>query len=168
MHSPRVSDPLDEYFESLVRRSLTDLQVPDDGAGDYLVGALARAAGLPRPASVAERLADIQRAWDPGVGSFDPRREVTLRRELGDHALVMTGFFWDALRERGTTRHHTRLGREAYRFVAEYHRALGDAEAALFRTLADRFTLYAGVLTYLREVYVAAPFEPRWITSVLV
>lgn len=158
-------NPVREYFEPLVRQSLQDLLIPDDGIAGYLSDVLVRATFAPRPASLAERLAEIARVWDIAGPHFDPRQEITLRRELGDHALMMSGFFWDVVRDAGTTRVHSRLGRRAYRFVAEHRRALGEPDAALYRALAERFTTYAGVLTYLREIYVAAPFEPRWIPA---
>ncbi len=165
MASASDPSPVREYFEPLVRQSLQDLLIPDDGVGGYLADVLVRGAFIPAPPTFTDRLAEIARAWNVAGPHFDPRREVTLRQELADYALLMSGFFWDVVRDAGATRVHTRLGRRAYRFVAEHRRARGEADAPLYRALADRFTTYAGVLTYLREVYVAAPFEPRWLGS---
>lgn len=162
------SVPIKEYFGRHVRQSFEDLGLADHTAAEYLSSLLARFSltgalfplgqGGSELLSLADRLREIQRVWDIDGPDFDPGREVELRRQIGDYTLFMTGFFWEHVRATSMVGHYTRAGRRAYRFVAEHERALGGRDARLFRLLARRFKTYAGVITYLREVYVEAMF----------
>ncbi len=161
-----------EYFSVCVQHSFDDLgrSAHREIAAPYLTDLLVRFAqtdSLTPPAadgaplvSMADRIAELQRVWTLDSPQFDPGREIELCRQLGDYALFMSGFFWERVRAAATGRHYTRMGRRAYRIVAEYHRACGSADAPVFRALSQRFLRYAGLLTYMREVYVGANFVP--------
>jgi hypothetical protein len=155
-----ASRSLRDYFLRCLHRSFGDLAVAEEGAAPYLSDLLSRYAlrpdfGLP---GIADRLAEIHRAWQLEGPEFDPGREVVLRREIGDYTLFMTGFLWERVEAMAAQHHYTRLGSSAYRFVAEHHRAQGRTDAPVYRALADGFMRYAVVLMYLREVY--ADVEP--------
>ena len=45
--------------------------------------------------------------------------------------------------------------------MADIARASGEAEAPLFLRLSDRFEHYAGVLSYMRKVYMCAERWPQ-------
>jgi len=132
-------------FTEALRESFDDLDIADKGATGYLADLLARFAAttemLPegvtgeRLQSIAERMAEIQRSWSIDAEQFDPARELQIRRALADYTLFMSGFFWEAVKERSVTRHYVREGKRAYRFLAEYHRAQGQPDAALYQTL---------------------------------
>jgi hypothetical protein len=165
-----VTGELKTFFGAVVRESFEDLCLPCGAGGAYLVDLLTRfavadelhprtAAGR-RLASYADHVLEIDRAWDPASPAFDPSDEVRVRRHLADYALFMTGFFWDHMRSESVTRHHVSQGKRAYRFLAEYDRSRGHAEAAVYASLAAGFESYAGVLTYMREVYLGADFAP--------
>jgi hypothetical protein len=152
------STPLRDYFLQCVRRTLSDLSLPDEGTTLYLADLLTRY-GTRRDLGVdgvADRLLQIHRTWQIDHPDFNPSREVELRRDLGDYTLFMTGFLWERAEAMGAQHHYTRLGQNAYRFVAEHHRAAGQPGTAVYRALADGFMRYAVVLMYLREVYVDA------------
>jgi hypothetical protein len=162
-----------DFFAATVRQCFDDLDLPDDGVADYLTGLLERfiRADAMHPAgatgarlvSLADRLAEVQRAWTLDGPHFDPLREVEIRRDLADYALVMYGFFWEHVRDRSAQRHHARQGCRSYRFVAEYHRARGEQQARVYAALAARFDTYAALLSYLRDVHLGADFaaSPR-------
>lgn len=159
-----------ELFGQTVRLSLEDLQLRDEGTGEYLTGLLTRfvttsewlgrGSENQRLDGTADVLAEIQRVWQADEPHFDPARELTLRRHLGDSALFLTGFFWERARHTSTKRHHTRLGKWAYRFLADYERARGSRLASVYADLAEHFESYAGALMYLREVYLDANLAP--------
>ncbi|MBI1847418.1 MAG: hypothetical protein HYR86_10650 [Candidatus Rokubacteria bacterium] len=161
-----------DYFRLCVQHSFEDLGLGGETeiATPYLTDLLVRFAeadhvtppgadGAPL-VSVADRLAEIQRVWALDGPLFDPAREIEISRQLGDYTLFMSGFFWERVRDMAASRHYTRVGRRAYRVVAEHHRAAGSEDALVFRALSERFIRYAGVLTYMREVYVGANFAP--------
>lgn len=151
------SASLSDFFLACVRRTLRDLTLRETRRTTrYLSGLLARYAlrvGSEQD-GIADRLAEIQRIWQVGEPGFDPAREVAFRRELGDYTLFMSGFLWERVEAMAAHQHYKRVGTNAYRFVAEHHRAVGRKDAALYRALADGFTRYTVVLMYLREVYV--------------
>ena len=157
-------------FTEALRESFDDLDIADKGATGYLADLLARFAAttemLPegvtgeRLQSIAERMAEIQRSWSIDAEQFDPARELQIRRSLADYTLFMSGFFWEAVKERSVTRHYVREGKRAYRFLAEYHRAQGQPDAALYQTLSTRFETYAAVISYMRDVHLGAEFAP--------
>jgi len=161
---------LREFFGATVRESFEDLCVPTVPAGDYLVDLLTRFAAIDefRPRTPGGRslegypdhALEIQRVWDVAEPGFDPTEEIRLRHHFADYALFMTGFFWDRMRSESVTRHCVAQGKRAYRCLAEYDRARGRADAVIFHDLAVNFESYAGVLTYMREVYLGADFAP--------
>lgn len=162
--------PVKSLFEQALKASFVDLDISDQGTTDYLADLLARVTasadlwptgvtGTPLE-SLADRFAEIQRAWRIDGRHFDPAREVELRRGIGDYTLFMTGFFWERVKGDSMTRHLVREGKRAYRFVAEYHRAQGRPEARRFATLAARFETSAAVLSYMRDVHLGAEFAP--------
>jgi hypothetical protein len=165
-----VSAGLKEFFAATIRESLDDLCLPAGPAGDYLVDLLVRftSAEELRPRtpcggrldSYADHVLEIERAWRIDHPGFDPTEEIRLRHHFADYALFMTGFFWDRMRSESVTRHVVGQGRRAYRYLAEYDRARGRAETTVYRALATGFESYAGVLTYMREVYLGADFAP--------
>ncbi len=162
--------PIETMFSEALRDSFKDLAIPDTGATGYLTDLLVRFAATSemRPAgatgerleSIADRVAEIQRSWAIDAGHFDPAREIEIRRGLADYALFVSGFFWESVRERSVARHYMREGKRAYRFVAEYHRALGQPEARLYQTLAIRFETFAAVVSYMRDIHLDGGFAP--------
>jgi hypothetical protein len=170
MDSLVVVTGLKDFFAATLRDSFGDLSLAPGPAGQYLVDLLARFAQTDelRPCdqdgrrldSYADRALAIERAWDLDGDAFDPAQEVRLRHHFADYALFMTGFFWDRVRRESMLRHYIAQGRRGYRLVAEYERARGGEHAPLFRVLAGGFETYAGVLTYMREVYLGADFAP--------
>jgi hypothetical protein len=165
-----VSAGLREFFTATIRESLDDLGLPAGPAAHYLVELLVRFASAdelrPRTScgahleTYADHVLAIERAWHVEGPRFDPSDEIRLRRHFADCALFMTGFFWDRMRSRSVTRHFVDQGRRAYRFLAEYSRARARRESAVYEALSGGFETYAGVLTYMREVYLGADFAP--------
>jgi len=161
---------LKEFFRATLRDSFSDLALTPGPAGQYLVDLLARFAVTDelRPRDHAGHRLDcyadhalaIQRAWDLDGDGFDPVEELRLRHHFADYALFMTGFFWDHVRKESMLRHYIGQGRRGYHLVAEYERARGGEHVDVFRALAIGFETYAGVLTYMREVYLGADFAP--------
>jgi hypothetical protein len=170
MDSLVVTTGLKDFLGATLRDSFGDLSLAPGPAGHYLVDLLVRFAVTEelRPRahdggrldSYAECALAIERAWDLESDAFDPAEEVRLRHHFADYALFMTGFFWDRVRRESMLRHYIGQGRRGYRLVAEYERARGGEHADVFRALAGGFETYAGVLTYMREVYLGADFAP--------
>jgi hypothetical protein len=162
--------PLHGLLAPAVAECFRDLDLEDEGIAGYLARLLVRfttadavhppGAGGRRQETIADRLAEIQRAWDAARPGFDPRRELSLQRDLGDHALFMSGFFWERVRSMGARRLYLRTGRRAYRFVAACYRALDHPDAPRFARLARRFETYAAVLSYLRDVHLDGDLAP--------
>jgi hypothetical protein len=158
------------FFSDNLRQCFEDLDIPDDGVADYLADLLARftletvvhPAGVAgdRLVSLGDRVREIQRAWTEHDAHFDPSREVAVRRDIGDYALFMHGFFWEHVRDMSARRHYLREGRRAYRFLSAYHRACGHGEAAVYAALAARFDTYAAVVSYMRDVHLGADYAP--------
>jgi hypothetical protein len=162
---------LPRFFESATRQTFADLRIDDPPALRYLTELLTRFVRtealrtireLPgrRLDTVADSLLAIQHAWDPDAPGFDPNAERALRRQIGDYTLFMTGVFRDYVDRLSVTGYYEHEGRHAYRFVAEMARAGAEADAPLYRRLADRFEMYAGALTYARKVYFRAHALP--------
>lgn len=168
MDAAIVTTPVKELFGQTLRASFEDLDLADDGAVEYLSDLLARFALTEelhpldvvgdRLVSIADRWREIQRSWQADGRHFEPERELTIQRGIGDSTLFMTGFFWERVKSHSLTRFNVRQGKRAYRFLAEYHRAHGAREAAVFLTLAVRFETFAAVLSYMRDVYLGAEF----------
>jgi hypothetical protein len=162
---------LPRFFESVTRQTFVDLQIDDAPARRYLTDLLTRFVRaealrtireLPgrRLDTVVDSLLAIQRAWDPDTPGFDPGAERALRRQIGDYTLFMTGIFRDYVDRLSVTGYYAHEGSHAYRFVAEMARAGAEADAPLYRRLADHFEMYAGALTYARKVYFRAGAVP--------
>ena len=169
---PHPGSPLTlkRFFDRVVRRSFGDHALSDDPAADYLSDLLTRfartdtlyppsAVSPQRLESVAELLLEIQRVWDVDSPHFNPVRERELRRHIGDYTLFMTGLFRERVEHLSVTGYYIREGKRSYRFVSEHDRADARPQARIFRALADRFEGYAGVLTYMRKVYLAPWFS---------
>ena len=161
---------LRELFGLTVRLSLDDLDLQHEATARYLGDLLARFTAIdalhPRGVAgnrldgVADVLGEIRTAWTLDGPSFDPGRELSLRRFLADSTLLMSGFFWERARAASTRRHYIRIGRWAYRFLADHARVRGVQDVMVYRRLANRFESYAGALAYLREVYLDANLAP--------
>jgi hypothetical protein len=159
---------LERFFSRTIRRSFSDLQIRDGVASDYLADLLTRFARMEavhlrnpsgaRLETVADLLLEIQRVWELDSPHFSPAQERELRRHIGDYTLFMLGLFKERVEKMSGTSYYIREGTRAYRFVSEHDRAWARPHAALFRALADRFELYAGVLTYMRKVYFRPEF----------
>jgi hypothetical protein len=165
---------LPRFFESTTRQTFADLRIDDPPALRYLTELLTRFVRaealrtireLPgrRLDTVADSLLAIQQAWDPDAPGFDPGAERALRRQIGDYTLFMTGIFRDYVDRLSVTGYYEHEGRHAYRFVAAMARAGAEADAPLYRRLADRFEMYAGALTYARKVYFRADAVPAGV-----
>jgi len=162
--------PIKTLFGDALRASFADLDISDRGTLDYLADLLARFAitgelyplGVTgeRLETVGDRLREIQRSWRLESRHFEPERELAIRRGIGDSTLFLAGFFWESVKSASVTRHFVREGKRAYRFLAEYHRAHGRAQARIFATLAARFETNAAVLSYMRDVHLGAEFAP--------
>jgi hypothetical protein len=152
--SPQVR----QYYLDCVRLAVDELVLPGDAASErYLGSLLARYAFRidVNPETVAGHLSTIQRCWRLDDPAFDPRREVSLRQDVGDAALFLTGFLWERMASRRARRYFIRVGRRAYRFLAEYHRGSGRPEAAaVFGALSRRFLRYRVLLMYIREAHL--------------
>ena len=171
---------LPRFFESVTRQAFGDLAIDDAPALRYLTELLTRfvrAEALrtlrelpgPRLDSVTDSLLAIQHVWNPDAPGFNPGTERILRRQIGDYTLFMTGIFRDHVDRLAVTSYYEHEGRRAYRFVAELARARAEADASLYRRLADRFEMYAGALAYARKVYFRADAVPAaaWPTDPL-
>jgi hypothetical protein len=158
-----VSTELQRFFERAIRASLHDLALGGDPAAGYLVDLLTRFARtdglhprgltLPRLETVVDMLLDIDAAWQDDRPHFDPAREVTVRRHIGDYTLFMTGVFRERVERVASTTYFVEQGKRAYRFVSEHARAGGADRPPPFRRLAERFEGYAGLLDYTRRVH---------------
>lgn len=162
---------LPRFFEGVTRQAFCDLAIDDTPAAHYLADLLTRFARtealravreLParRLDTVADSLLAVQRVWEWESGDFNPGAERVIRRQIGDYTLFMTGIFRDHVDRLAVTGYYEHEGRRAYRFVSEVARAQDEADAPLFRRLADRFELYAGALTYARKVH----FRANWLS----
>jgi hypothetical protein len=153
---------LRRFFDRAIRASFADLAHRDDPVVPYLADLLTRFARteslfprgttVPRLETVADMLVEIQGLWDDQAPSFQPEREVSVRRHIGDFTLFMTGIFRERVERAASAGYYIVEGKRAYRFVSEHARARADREAP-YRRLADRFESYARVLDYTRRVH---------------
>jgi hypothetical protein len=152
-----------QYYLDCVRLAVDELGLPGDAASErYLAGLLARYAFRidVSPETVAGCLSEIQRCWRLDDPAFDPRREVSLRQDVGDATLFLTGFLWERTSSPRVRRSFIRMGRRAYRFLAEYHRASGRPEVAVvFGALSRRFPSHSVLLMYIRETHLGVGTE---------
>lgn len=156
---------LRRFFDRAIRASFADLAVRDDPAGSYLADLLTRFArtenlfprgrAMLRLETVADMLLEIQGAWREAT--FEPEREVAVRRHIGDFTLFMTGIFRERVDRTASSPYYIDEGKRAYRFVSEHARAAASGGPP-YRRLAERFESYARVLDYARRVHFhAAP-----------
>ncbi|HVQ76643.1 MAG TPA: hypothetical protein VMT79_14040 [Candidatus Binatia bacterium] len=156
--------PLARFFDRATRRTFVDLALDDPPAARYLADLLTRFARadalraadlLPgaRLDTVVDAWLHIERGWDMSSPGFDPGRERTVRRHIGDYTLFMTGVFRDHVDRLAVASYYRREGQRAYRFLAETTHGGAAIEAALFRRLSAHFEQYAGALSYMRKVY---------------
>ncbi len=153
---------LRRFFDRAVRASFADLAHRDDPVAPYLVDLLTRFARtenlfppgstVPRLETVADMLIEIQGLWDDRMPSFQPQREVSVRRHIGDFTLFMTGIFRERVERAASAGYYIVEGKRAYRFVSEHARARAEVDAP-YRWLAERFESYARVLDYTRRVH---------------
>jgi hypothetical protein len=166
---------LQRFFDRSITASFRDLAMREEPAVTYLADLLTRFARtdalFPRGVAdtrletVVDLLLEAQAVWDTTASSFQPEREVTVRRHIGDYTLFMTGLFPERVERIASTRYYVDQGKRAYQFVSEHDRASGrPTEAAggpLFRRLAERFERYAAALDYTRRVHFAGhPSHP--------
>ena len=154
---------LRRFFGHAIRASFSDLAFRDDPAAEYLADLLTRFARtenlfprgsvVPRLETVVDMLLEIQGAWQDDMRSFQPEREVSVRRHIGDFTLFMTGIFRERVESTTSTRYYVTEGKRAYRFVSEHARASARAAAPPYRRLAERFENYARALDYARRVH---------------
>ena len=154
---------LRRFFDRAIRASFSDLAVRDDPAAEYLADLLTRFARtenlfprgsvVPRLETVVDMLLEIQGAWQDGTRSFQPEREVSVRRHIGDFTLFMTGIFRERVESTTSTRYYVTEGKRAYQFVSEHARATAHSTSLPYRRLAERFESYAGALDYARRVH---------------
>jgi hypothetical protein len=166
---------LRRFFDRAVQASFHDLALGDAPVAAYLADLLTRFARteqlfpvgvtMPRLETVVDLLLEAQAAWDERGAHFEPEREVSVRRHIGDYTLFMTGLFRERVERVASTGYYVSQGRRAYRFVSEHGRATSrrparDA-ASLYARLAERFEHYAWALDYARRVhFYDAPAHP--------
>ncbi len=161
------------FFDRAVRASFQDLALQDEPAAAYLGDLLARFARtdhlypagttVPRLETVVDMLLEIRGAWEDGGAAFDPGREVTVRRHIGDYTLFMLGVFRERVERMASTGYYVSQGKRAYQFVSEHARASAPDRAPRppYRRLAERFEQFASALDYARRVhFLDAPTHP--------
>ena len=160
---------LRQFFDRALEASFRDLALGDDPASPYLGDLLARFARTenlfptgvtaPRLETVVDLLLETQAVWREDTVSWQPEREVAVRRHIGDFTLFMTGLFRERVERTASAAYYITQGKRAYHFVSEHDRASarGGPAAPLYRRLADRFERYAGVLEYARKVHFVDP-----------
>ena len=164
--SPAGAPSLTKLFHPIVQAALEDLDIADEGVADHLTSLLTRFAladELWAVAATGTRLDGIADHWiaigrrRASAAPADLVAAARLERQLGDHALFMSGMFWERVRGHSMRHHYTFVGRRAYRAAALFE---GPEQATLLRRIADLFDKYAGALSYLREVYLDGDFGP--------
>ena len=166
---------LRRFFERAVQASFHDLALGDAPVAGYLSDLLTRFARtealfpvgvtMPRLETVVDLLLEAQAAWDERALHFEPEREVSVRRHIGDYTLFMTGLFRERVERVASASYYVSQGRRAYRFVSEHARATSRRSArdaaSLYARLAERFEHYAWALDYARRVHFHdAPAHP--------
>ena len=143
---------LRRFFDRAIRASFSDL-------ADLLTrfarteNLFPRGSVVPRLETVVDMLLEIQGAWQDDARSFQPEREVSVRRHIGDFTLFMTGIFRERVESTTSTRYYVTEGKRAYQFVSEHARATAHSTAPPYRRLAERFENYARALDYARRVH---------------
>jgi len=171
MATVAVNPSLKRFFDRIVRLSFVDLGLRDEPVAEHVAALLTRFARREqlyairgahgeRLETVAELLIEIQRAWDFQAEDFDPFRERTIRQQIGDYALFMTGLFREHVERRSAVGYYVREGKRSYDVVSKIDRSALRPEAPLFSALADRFERYAGALHYMRKVHLRPELHP--------
>lgn len=161
---------LQRFFDRAIRASFRDLALPDDPAIGYLSDLLTRFArtdalyprgvSVPRLETVVDMLLESQAAWQDDSPAWEPERELTVRRHLGDYTLFMTGIFRERVERTASIGFYIAQGKRAYIFVSEHDRARAGASAPLYRRLADRFEAYGRALDYARRAHFGEHPQP--------
>ena len=149
-----------------MKATFHDLVMHDEPAAAYLADVLTRFARtdalFPRGVAdtrletVVDMLLEAQAVWDHASVTFQPEREVSVRRHIGDYTLFMTGVFPERVARVASTRYYVDQGKRAYHFVSEYDRASRQPTGrSLYRRLAERFERYMAALDYARRVHFA-------------
>jgi hypothetical protein len=152
------------YFYVLVRHVLRRTGIDDRVVADYVAEILAeysniertqcRVPGEPAPLNYFfEMLMALQRA--------DDRNEFELRAHIGNHALFITGVFPDRIRVRAEKRgfpdlrYFEGVGQASFRVASDHRLAARYDLAAVFDTLANRFSTTRQALNDLSERLLA-------------
>ena len=116
----------------------------------YLVELLGRTASAPEPAAGEP----LVRLWARALECHRPRDRYRRFRELGDWALLRTGFFAQSCERRGVSRHYlAQMGSRAYGAASGLAPWTAAARLApALQELAEGFETFAGVLEDLREL----------------
>jgi hypothetical protein len=158
---------LRRFFDRSVQASFRDLALRDEPVAEYLADLLTRFARtenlfppgvtVPRLETVVDLLLEAQAAWADTTPHFQPEREISVRRHIGDYTLFMTGLFRERVERIASTGYYVSQGRRAYRFVSEHGRATRQPRerqaGPLYARLAERFEHYAWALDYTRRVH---------------
>ena len=166
---------LRRFFDRAVQASFHDLALGDAPVAGYLADLLTRFARteqlfpvgvtIPRLETVVDLLLEAQATWDDRASPFEPEREVSVRRHIGDYTLFMIGLFRERVERVSSTGYYVSQGRRAYRLVSEHGRATSRRPAreaaSIYARLAERFEPYAWALDYARRVHFHdAPAHP--------
>jgi hypothetical protein len=148
------------YFYILVRNVLKRTGIEDRVVADYIAEILSeysniertqcRVHGQPEPLNYFfEMLLALQRG--------DDRNNFELRAHIGNHALFITGMFPDRIRVRAEKRgfpdfrYFEGVGQSSFRIASDHRLAERYELAAVFDTLADRFSTARLALNDLSE-----------------
>lgn len=137
-----------DFFRSRVQKAVTHQRAPvSEAAVWYISGVLADQGHRdeePVPATLVELRA---RAQEAPMGEA-----VSLWKRLGDHSLVVIGFFRESLERRKISPSYcSDMGRSAYGSLARMLRDPSGAVVDVFGELAERFEACAGVIQEVRE-----------------
>ena len=168
---------LRRFFDRAIQASFQDLAVDDPPVASYLADMLTRVARVEnvfpqglvtaRLETVVDMLLEAQAVWEDASVPFQPERELSVRRHIGDFTLFMTGVFRERVDRVASVGFYVVQGKRAYRFVSEHDRASGRPQAPaggpLFRRLADRFEGYASALDYARRVHFPQASTPPFL-----
>lgn len=152
------------YFYVLVRNVLRRAGIDDRVVADYVAEILAEYSNIERtqcrvPGEAAplnyffEMLMALQKA--------DDRNSFELRAHIGSHALFITGVFPDRIRVRAEKRgfpdlrYFEGVGQASFRVASDHRLAARYDLAAVFGTLAERFTTARQALNDLSERLLA-------------
>jgi len=159
--------PLRQFFADMVgRRFRADVQLSDPRLAAYVSGLLVDFTHVDRLFHIRDahgrRLEDVGEMLIESnplleASSFDREREV--RKHIGDYTLFMTGLFPESvaaprrLRQRRLDAFvdYIEAGKESYRVVSSFDQFEYEAEAPLFRQLAEHFELCVFGLNLVKQ-----------------